>query len=271
MRDFLNEDIVVMNFSNVYEIQDFKDAKDICYEDVSDITGTDCYCDEQAARSLRERIEKYSYRGIHYIDSGNYHYMSRIWLDKADVPFVLVVFDNHPDAQSPAFGDILSCGGWIKTLLENNSFLEKAVVIGVNGELLGELDDDVRGEIDAGRLHFITRQEIAEAQDCSADGCEDLYEDIYDIGVKNFIGHDKSVYISIDKDVLDESIVRTNWDQGDMRMNEMVSYIKCIADKNKIIGVDVCGEPPYENGGDEEIIIRSNRVNSYILNMLKNL
>lgn len=272
MKSFLSEKAVVMNFSNMYEKQTFKDKEGFIYEDVSDITGTDCYCDDKAAAGIKARIEQFSYRGIHYIDSGNYHYMSKLWLDKADKEFVLVVFDNHPDMQHPAFGNILSCGGWIKEVLENNRFLQKVVVIGVNGELTDELyntDEDVRREVDSGRAHFITRQQIAKETDCSADGCEDTYVNIYERDVKNFVGENKSVYISIDKDVLDESVVKTNWDQGDMRLNEMYSYIKYIMKENELLGVDVCGEPLYEDAVNEELIIKSNMVNEDIFNIIK--
>ncbi|MGN0407966.1 MAG: arginase family protein [Bacteroides sp.] len=259
---------IAMNFSNVYERQDFKDAPDFCYTDVSDITGTDCYCDDDAVLKLKERIKDYSYRGIHYIDSGNYHYMSKLWTDKIDRPFVLVVFDNHPDMQRPLFGDILSCGGWIKEVLDNNKYLEKVIVIGVNNRLLKELDDDVLREADNNRVCFVTRQEIADAMDCSANGCEESEINIFEQKAA-LVGENKAVYISIDKDVLDESVVKTNWDQGDMRINEIYSYIKEVAQKNEIIGADVCGEPSHEEAVNDDIIIRSNTVNLSVLNILK--
>lgn len=41
--------------------------------------------------------------GIHFIDSGNYHYMTRLWLTRMDQPFCLLVYDNHTDMQPPGF------------------------------------------------------------------------------------------------------------------------------------------------------------------------
>ena len=69
--------------------------------------------------------------------------------------------------------------------------------------------------------------------------------------------------------MLDESVVKTNWDQGDMRLNEMYSYIKYIMKENELLGVDVCGEPLYEDAVNEELIIKSNMVNEDIFNIIK--
>ena len=38
-------------------------------------------------REIRKRIQEYSYEGIHFLDSGNYHYLSKFWLEKVQQPF----------------------------------------------------------------------------------------------------------------------------------------------------------------------------------------
>ena len=55
-----------------------------------------------------------------------------------------------------------------------------------------------------------------------------------------------------------------------MRLNEMYSYIKYIMKENELLGVDVCGEPLYEDAVNEELIIKSNMVNEDIFNIIKN-
>ncbi|SKB72658.1 hypothetical protein SAMN06296386_104215 [Lachnospiraceae bacterium] len=50
------------------------------------------------------------------------------------------------------------------------------------------------------------------------------------------------LYISIDKDVLATSEVRTNWDQGNMTIPEMIEILKKEMDGRNIAGVDICGE-----------------------------
>ena len=54
--------------------------------------------------------------------------MTRLWLEKIGEPFQLLVLDNHTDMQLPAFGGILSCGGWIAHALETQPYLKKVFV-----------------------------------------------------------------------------------------------------------------------------------------------
>ncbi len=53
---------------------------------------------------------------------------------------------------------------------------------------------------------------------------------------------ERPLYISIDKDVLSEDVVNTNWDQGDMSEEELYFILDRLFDNRKILAVDVCGE-----------------------------
>lgn len=66
---------------------------------VREIPGTNCYCDDEAKTQILEKLEEFSAGGIYFIDSGNYHYMSRIGIERVKEPFRLLVFDNHTDMQ----------------------------------------------------------------------------------------------------------------------------------------------------------------------------
>ena len=89
----------------------------LCGWTASILNGTECYCDEEGASALQRMIADYSPQGIHFIDSGNYHYVTKFWTDKLATPFALLVFDHHPDMQPPLFEHILSCGSWVKDVL----------------------------------------------------------------------------------------------------------------------------------------------------------
>ena len=52
----------------------------------------------------------------------------------------------------------------------------------------------------------------------------------------------RPVYVSVDKDVLDPSVVATDWDQGDMREDEFFDIIGELFDTRRILAFDVCGE-----------------------------
>ena len=56
------------------------------------------------------------------------------------------------------------------------------------------------------------------------------------------------VYISIDLDVLSKEFARTDWDQGDMTLDELAEAIRTLMDTHRIIGVDLCGGNTPEKG-----------------------
>lgn len=224
-----------MDFTGIYREQNFyADVPHICV-DASDISGTYGYCDAGAASIIRERTAGLPINGIHFLDNGNYHYLSYFWLEKLAEPACLVVFDHHTDMQLPAFGRILSCGSWILDVLEDNSKVRNAVVAGpeANAGIPREIEDRV----------------------AVASGSE---KDIVAMLPK-----DLPVYISIDKDVLSEKEVETNWDQGEMSLDVLVSEIEEIAESRKLLGADVCGEP-----ADPVKAEKSGRVNGALLRVL---
>src|SRR5690606_21987523 len=52
----------------------------------------------------------------------------------------------------------------------------------------------------------------------------------------------REVYISIDKDVLHPSEAATNWDQGNMKLDELIDLLVFIYENKKVCGIDICGE-----------------------------
>ena len=150
--------------------------QNIHWLDCTQITGTDCYCDDEAITEINKlidenrcsncRVDSTTTPDIHFFDNGNYHYMSKLWTDRIQEPFDLVVFDHHPDMQPPRFGDILSCGGWVKKVLEENKFVQNVVIIGIADHLIEELQADETAEFTnyKDRVTFIPESEIREWQ-----------------------------------------------------------------------------------------------------------
>ena len=81
-------------------------------------------------------IADYPAEGVHFIDSGNYHYLTKFWTDKLETPFSLIVFDHHPDMQPPLFDNILSCGSWVKDILDHNNNCKKVIIVGSSDKLI---------------------------------------------------------------------------------------------------------------------------------------
>lgn len=207
---------LIMDFSGIYEEQQFWKGKEASWVEARDIPGTNCYCDEEAMNEIRSRIAPYSSGEIHFIDSGNYHYMTRIWLEKISESFDLLVFDNHTDMQPPAFGGLLSCGGWIYDSVMELPLLQKVILIGPDEEAFSRVESEIQKKVE-----FLSREKLR--------GMELM--EILDF-VKEQTGK-KPLYISIDKDVLCPEDADTNWSQGDMRLETMVRCLECAVSRCK--------------------------------------
>ncbi len=237
--------VTVLDFTGVYEAQPFMQElrmrADTRHIGCGDIPGTDCYCDDEAVETIRKRIAEVGITdasGIHFFDNGNYHYMSKIWTDMVKEPFSLVIFDHHPDMQEPRFSNILSCGGWVKKVMEENPFVDNVVIIGVADHLADEFRNDKVTFIRESELPSVTVDSIAALR---------LQNDN-----KSRAQKDIPLYISIDKDALSTDYAATNWDQGSLSLEHTKAIIDALAQDHRIIGVDICGERARDFAGDEQ-------------------
>ena len=224
------EDIIIMNFSGIYKEQQFWQNGEIQREEISwvevqELPGSNCYCDGDAMETLRQKLEEFDADGIHFIDSGNYHYMSRIWLEKLNTPFRLVVFDNHTDMQPPALLPVLSCGSWIRDAAGAYQNIKGICVIGPPGASVRETEA-------MEHVWFVTQEELDDGSGAAK------IKEIFASHAGTF-----PVYLSVDKDILSKEELDTNWDQGNVRVDELLSLAKdCLAGR-KVLAVDLCGEP----------------------------
>ena len=124
---------LVFHFSEAYREEGF-----LCWlqeAQVLDFTGLEgccCYCDAQARKKLEEAFPKPLPR-LRWLDSGDYHYLSHLLALQETMPFHLVLLDNHPDNQDPAFEGVLSCGSWVKEMQEGNLWVRDVITIGPEG------------------------------------------------------------------------------------------------------------------------------------------
>ena len=218
-----------MNFSGIYKQQQFWQTgeiqRNISWVEVQELPGSNCYCDGDAMETLRQKLEEFDADGIHFIDSGNYHYMSRIWLEKLNTPFRLVVFDNHTDMQPPAFGGLLSCGGWVAASLEELPLLKEVLLVGPDQEAFDQTEPVLREKV-----RFLSREKLGEmALEEKVSFFEELTAEL-------------PTYLSVDKDVLCPEEASTTWSQGEMTLEELCEFVKILLEKQDILGMDVCGE-----------------------------
>lgn len=245
-----------MNFSGIYKGQQFYRShaemqEKISWVEVQDLSGSNCYCDEDARIRIQEEIKEYTGNGIHFIDSGNYHYVSLLWLMKIQKPFRLLVFDNHTDMQLPAFGGLLSCGGWIAASLEELPMLKEVVLVGPDEEAYAQVEPEFQQKV-----QFLSREKLVvmtmeEKKEFFMNLCADL-----------------PLYISVDKDVLCTEDSATTWSQGDMKLEELRSFLEIVLKRQQILGLDICGECDLDACERDSL---NDRANQELLKLWRNM
>lgn len=242
-----NENLI-LDFTHVYCDEYIKDIDRFRYIDCSDIEETDMYCSKEANKRIWEKIKPYGIQGIHYIDSGNYHYISKIITDHIDEPFGLVMYDHHTDMQIPMVPGMMSCGDWAGQALSQNKNLRQLVIVGPPEKDIDQTLESYNGS-QSGRLLIFS--------------AEDLHGGLLEDKLK-LIRTDLPLYISIDKDVLGTEDCETNWSQGNMSIGGLERLLgvflggqgeernndACRNDEryagdirhSRILGVDICGE-----------------------------
>lgn len=239
---------MILDFTHVYRDEDIKDIDRFRYIDCSDIQETNMYCSKNAYEKIWGRIEPYGIQGIHYIDSGNYHYITKIITDHIAEPFGLVMYDHHTDMQIPMVPEMMSCGDWAGQALSQNKNLRQLVIVGPPESDIEQTLESYSGS-QSGRLLTFS--------------AEDLHGDLLENKLK-LIRTDLPLYISIDKDVLGTEYTETNWSQGDMSIYGLERLLSvflggqgeeknsdaCRNDEryagdirhSRILGIDICGE-----------------------------
>lgn len=210
---------LVLDFTHTYDRSWVDELSSLCYVDCSDIEGTDMYCTPEAEEELAARIGQYPLQGIHFIDGGNYHYMTRLFTRRMGKPYQLIFFDHHSDMQPTMIPEFTSCGAWARQVLEEDEYLKKMVLIGPSRHTIEEIGGNY-GE----KLYCVSQEALCPVWD-------DLDADL-------------PVYLSIDKDVLSEKYACTNWDQGDMSLPVLCGILQEIGRRFCVIGADICGEQP---------------------------
>ncbi|HHW45216.1 MAG TPA: arginase family protein [Desulfotomaculum sp.] len=263
--------ITLLNFDDTLTVQE-----ELCrflhsQVDLRDLRGTRLFCNRAALREIARRIR--GRKGIFFLGSGDYHYVSYLLMQSVDSPFTLVLFDNHADLSPSPAGDLLSCSSWVARALRLPN-LKRALIIGARPDSFSGADPGllrkvvyVRGDLcrpDRATRPGMSRdlfrhvpRSINETPPVTSIMPEDTS------GLRHFLIEPlpltsretgevagriialiptRSVYISVDKDVLRHQDAITNWEQGEMSLADLLLFLQAISRARKVCGVDVCGE-----------------------------
>ena len=241
--------ITVLDFDDLYDKEEFYKSAPYQRIGLTEVQGTNGYCEDTAAETIRERIRAGKPSHIYFLGSGNYHYVSFLLQKEMCRDFTLVLFDYHTDLQKPLFPELLSCGCWVRRAMDEMEHLKKVILIGTSAAYLREVEPRYRNHMAA----------VPEEEAVSPD-----------FDWKTWLQREirTDVYLSLDKDVLSLSELSTNWDQGSMTTGQVCRICTMIAQDRNILGADICGE--YQGGllsGRREIM-QSDRVNKEVLECL---
>ena len=106
------------SLSGIYESEGYAWEQAGKIWDLRELRGTDGYLVPETEQFLEAELgrkkETKELPRIRLLDSGNYHYMSKLLLGLEKEDLFLAVFDHHTDMQPPALLPVLSCGSWIR-------------------------------------------------------------------------------------------------------------------------------------------------------------
>lgn len=238
---------IILNYSGVcFESGLASLCPDVAVVDFSSLDGTNCYVDPDSYDDMRSLLAGCPVKGLHWIDTGDYHYATKLFLEKIGKPFALLLLDHHPDMQRPAF-PVLSCGSWLRDSLEELPNLKHATIVGISDDLSAECDGF------PGRTSVFT-------ESTSTGSLAD--------SIAESIPSDIPIYISIDKDVLSSEYARTDWDQGSMSLETCFDILSKVLKKNEIIGIDLCGGITLSKGASDADFAINNETDRKLLHFL---
>ena len=177
--------------------------------------------------------------------SGDFHYLTALWLRRINKPITLVSFDNHPDwdIRPPKW----ACGGWINRALEL-PHVRKVTVWGC-GNFECWWPHNIFGNHRAERIGKLEVHPWADdrpLQDRQRRGAilRENWRERFDQFAHAHSGAD--VYVTIDLDCLRSEEALTNWENGRFSMVDLVWALEKLRSSCRIVGGDVCGafSPP---------------------------
>lgn len=196
---------------------------------------------------------------VTFYGSGDYHHLAAMLIAAVTEPVTVVHFDNHADwVRVPATHN---CGGWVNRALALPQ-VERIVTLGICSDdlVLPQLKSGNVPALAAGRLEIHAWRappsrvwgRIGDGAGHRRIGRHLVWNCLADQDWPAFLDAliarmpTEAVWVTIDKDVLRSADAATNWDQGEMPLDALLTALRCLAAARRIAGVDICGEysPP---------------------------
>ncbi|OQB13928.1 MAG: hypothetical protein BWY16_00198 [Candidatus Omnitrophica bacterium ADurb.Bin205] len=198
--------------------------------------------------------------GINFLGSGDFHHISSLTTEKISEPFILIVFDFHPDWDIlPPF---LGCGSWVTRSLKNKSII-KCFLIGPSSQDIGSpyIQTANLKLLENNRLEIYPYTHLPSTVYLRKVPCNSSirlkkgflrskihWDELKGKSLNEFFLTlisslpTKKVYLSIDKDCLKSEYALTNWEEGYFSLDDLLMMLKQIKNSLDILGVDITGD-----------------------------
>ena len=233
------------SLSGIYESEGYAWEQAGKIWDLRELRGTDGYLDPETEQFLEAELgrkkETKELPRIRLLDSGNYHYMSKLLLGLEKEDLFLAVFDHHTDMQPPALLPVLSCGSWIRDAAGAYQNIKGICVI-------GPPEASVRETEAMEHVWFVTQEELDDGSGAAK------IKEVFASHAGTF-----PVYLSVDKDILSKEELDTNWDQGNVVLDQVLQFIDVYMQQTpgrQFIGMDICGEDPEADNEEVQTVCR---------------
>lgn len=183
--------------------------------------------------------------GTVMLGSGDFHHLSWPLIERvtAAEPFQVVVLDNHPDNMRYPFG--VHCGSWVRRVARLPQ-VSHVHVVGIRSSDIGggHAWENYLPPLRQGRLSYWSAG--VDVNWAGRLGLAHAFHNFDDLGamVDAFCllqqSQTQPTYLSIDKDVFAEDIARTNWDQGELSLDQALAIIDSL--RGGLVGSDITGE-----------------------------
>jgi hypothetical protein len=186
-----------------------------------------------------------SAHGTVLLGSGDFHHLSWPLIERAHArtPLQVVVLDNHPDNMRYAFG--VHCGSWVRrvAMLPQVSHVH---VVGISSGDVGRAHawENYLAPLRRGKLsYWCLGVDVDWAKRLGLAHAFHRFDEPQAL-VAEFLAAQRQrplpTYLSIDKDVFAPEVARTNWDQGQLRLEHALALIDGL--QGALVGSDITGE-----------------------------
>lgn len=187
---------------------------------------------------------------VTWLGSGDFHHVTALLAETLAsirrVPLTIVHFDRHPDWVKTS--RVAHCGSWVSMALRSDA-VRRVISLGVSSS-------DLRwAQFKRADLHLLAAGQLvifplnppetyARFAGIAPNGCQTMTrwpEAETVASVQKAIGA-STIYITIDKDILCPADAGTNWDQGDLSLDDLLAWLRLLVSKYDVAGIDVIGD-----------------------------